>query len=442
MVVGLFVELTIRKCVMLTFFKDIQTRIWGQNPSPQVIEVPAIPRSVPNVVGAYIVEDDANVCAAIAQILERIHIDSESFPSAESVIAALRRRQPSIIFLDIALYNSDAVEVIRDLSRCSYKGAVQIMSGSDPALMEDVRRIGQRYGLNMQAPISKPFRGDAIRQAIRTANVCGEAELAVDLDEASAKGWLELWYQPKIDLRERVFCGVEGLIRCRHPVLGTTLPGKFLPGASERSLAKLTERVVITALRDWTDFASAGFPVRFAVNTDVSAICNLQFTQLIRDRRPKSEYWPGLILEISEADAIRDAVLMHEVATQLRLYGISFAIDDFGEGYSSFARLREFPFSELKLDQSFVNGCSSDPQKAGICNAVINLAHNFGADAVAEGVEFAADLRTIFMMGCDKGQGYLLGRPMPKAELLDTLRGRERLPPSPDVAFGGSATIN
>jgi EAL domain-containing protein (putative c-di-GMP-specific phosphodiesterase class I) len=279
----------------------------------------------------------------------------------------------------------------------------------------------------MLPPISKPFRGDAIRQAIRNAKLPGEAELSIGIDEALSKGWLELWYQPKIDLKERVFCGVEGLIRCRHPSLGTTLPGKFLPGASERERARLTERVVITALRDWTDFASAGFPVRFAVNTDFSALCNLQFTQLIRDHRPKSSYWPGLILEISEADAIRDAAMMHEIATQLRIHGMSFAIDDFGEGYSSFARLREFPFSELKLDQSFVNGCSSDPQKAGICQAVIDLAHNFGAVAVAEGVEFAADLRTLYLMGCDKGQGYLLGRPMPKAELLESLKGRERL---------------
>ena len=161
-----------------------------------------------------------------------------------------------------------------------------------------------------------------------------------------------------------------------------------------------------------------------AVNTSIGALANLSLPALIREHRSKSADWPGLILEITESEVVKDGVLMHEIATQLRIYGISFAIDDFGEGFSSFARLRDIPFAELKLDQSFVKGSGADERNAGICQTIINLAHNFGALAVAEGIENAADLQAMHRMGCDIGQGFLLARPMPKASFMTLLQQR------------------
>jgi len=121
---------------------------------------------------------------------------------------------------------------------------------------------------------------------------------------------------------------------------------------------------------------------------------------------------------------VKDVALMHEISTQLRIYGVTFAIDDFGEGFSSFARLRELPFAELKLDRSFVKDCATDKRNAGICETIINLAHHFGALAVAEGLENTADLQAVHRMGCDIGQGFVLSRPMPKINLIALLRQR------------------
>ena len=124
---------------------------------------------------------------------------------------------------------------------------------------------------------------------------------------------------------------------------------------------------------------------------------------------------------------VNDVGLIHEIATQLRIYGITLAIDDFGEGYSSFARLRELPFGELKLDRGFVEGCAGDARNAGICRAIIELAHQFGVSAVAEGLEDVADIHAVRDMGCDIGQGYFFARPMPKSKFISLLgeqRGR------------------
>ena len=135
---------------------------------------------------------------------------------------------------------------------------------------------------------------------------------------------------------------------------------------------------------------------------------------------PKDDAWPGLIIEVTEGEVASDVGLAHEIATQLNIYGIKLAIDDFGEGYSSFARLRDLPFAELKLDASFVQNCAEDTKNAAICRAVIELAHSFGAVAVAEGLETAADVQAIQRMGCDLGQGFLFARPMPSTLFIGT----------------------
>jgi EAL domain-containing protein (putative c-di-GMP-specific phosphodiesterase class I)/ActR/RegA family two-component response regulator len=375
---------------------------------------------------ALIVDDEPGICKVIAMTLTAMGIESECFHSARDAVAALQARLPAIIFLDVALEGSDAIDVIRGLGEQGYSGVVQLMSGSNIALLEDVARVGARHGLTMRPPLEKPFRAEAIRHIISSLHLDHRpGGVGVSLDEAIANNLLELWYQPKIDLRSSTLAGAEGLIRCRHPVHGLLSPGSFLENGSEQAHARLTEHVIAAALRDWNEAAELGVYLHTAVNTSIGALANLQLPALIRECRPKSDKWPGLILEITESEVVKNVAFMHEIATQLRIYGITLAIDDFGEGFSSFARLRELPFAEVKLDISFVKGCGTDLKNAGICQAIINLAHHFGAVAVAEGIENAADLQAIHRMGCDMGQGFFLARPMPKASFLALLRQRE-----------------
>jgi len=375
---------------------------------------------------AFAVDDEEGICKVISMTLASMGVDTKTFHNAKDAVAALDEHLPSIIFLDVALEGSDAIDVIRGLGERGFGGVVQLMSGSNMALLEDVARVGARHGLTMRPPLQKPFRPDVIRAAVSSLQMDHRPSgIEVSLNEAIASNWLELWYQPKIDLRTSTLAGAEGLVRCRHPVHGILCPASFLPGGTERDHAALTEHVIGTALRDWNDAADLGVNLHIAVNTSIGALANLQLPALIREYRPKNDNWPGLILEITESEVVKNVAFMHEIATQLRIYGITLAIDDFGEGFSSFARLRELPFAEMKLDMSFVQGCGTDLKNAGICQAIINLAHHFGAVAVAEGIENATDLQAIHRMGCDMGQGFFLARPMPKANFLALLRQRE-----------------
>src|SRR5262245_1266359 len=263
----------------------------------------------------------------------------------------------------------------------------------------------------------------------------------IDIDEALASGWFEMWYQPKIDLKRKCLAGAEALARVRHPHHGVLLPGTFLPGVAEGSILRLTEHALIATLTNWTKFEEAGFNLHLAINVPVSVLLKLPIPALVDQHRPKSERWPGIILEVTEDQIVRDMKLAQEIAGQLRVSGIQIAIDDFGAGYSSFSSLRELPFVELKLDSSFVKNCATDATNAAICQTAVDLAHRFGSAAVAEGIENAADLQALMVMGCDFGQGVLIAPPMPQERFLDLLRQRVNKPRAAAAAAAPSDAI-
>jgi EAL domain-containing protein (putative c-di-GMP-specific phosphodiesterase class I) len=333
-----------------------------------------------------------------------------------------------------------------------YPGVVQLMSGRDAMLLDDIKLIGERHGLRMRPALTKPFRVDAIKRIIDEEKLLsaagaenrGETSVVpsldrrewpgVDLGEALDQGWVEVWYQPKIDLRGSGLVGAEGLARIRHPQHGLLPPAAFIPKASNDDLVTLAEFTLRVALRDSVAFGDSGFPIRLAVNVPVEALVALPIAAIVRDCLPdERDRRTGIILEVTEDQVIRDIPTAHEIATQLRIHGIGLALDDFGSGYSSLSRLKELPFAELKLDRSFVTGCGLDANNAVLCATVVELAHRFGCLAVAEGVETADDLATIRDLGCDVAQGFLFAKPMQKEALLAGLHAS-----GPGAAFDAS----
>jgi EAL domain-containing protein (putative c-di-GMP-specific phosphodiesterase class I) len=262
--------------------------------------------------------------------------------------------------------------------------------------------------------------------------VAPPADGKITLADVLTRGWFELWYQPKIELRTMRLAGAEALVRARHPERGVLPPGLFLPGASEADMLALTERVIETALRDWTDFAANGLALKIAVNVPVSALVKLPIGTIVREGRPAADNWPGLILEVTEDEIIRDLKLANNAADELKASHCSLALDDFGAGYSSIARLRQLPFSELKIDRAYVINCHSDRVNAGLCEVFVELAKRFGLKTVAEGIESTHESHKLQALGCDIGQGYLFAKPMSKAKLIGISRQRGAAPaPAP-----------
>ena len=383
----------------------------------------------------FVIDDEPGVQNIIAEAATPLGVRVERFRSAEKALKAMEKVKPTLLFLDVSLEGSDAIDVIRGLTKSGFAGTIQLISGRDAQTMEEVRRVGERHSFAMLPPMRKPFRLEAVRSVVRqhlegplqksgpaSAKATPEVSIGrVDLDAMLRKNWLELWYQPKIDLKKMSIVGAEGLVRCRHPEKGILLPESFLPSADDGWLIRLTEFVLRTALADWTRFAQIGFPFRLALNAPVVALEKLPILALVRENKPKNENWPGIILEVTEDQVVRDIPRIHEIATQLRIHDILLAIDDFGVGYSHLARLKELPFAELKIADSLVLNCGKDANNASVCQAAIELAHRFGSIAVAESIENISELKALCHMGCDLGQGFLFGKALPRDKLLSSL---------------------
>jgi EAL domain-containing protein (putative c-di-GMP-specific phosphodiesterase class I) len=339
------------------------------------------------------------------------------------------------VVLDLALGNTDAVEVIRQLEVRKFTGKVLLVSGRDERTLSEIEQIGRTHALSMLPSLRKPFRISDIKERLlaspklQVSKAEGENEppaarpdrSPVKLEEALRKNWLEVWYQPKVDLRSLTVCGAEALIRARHPDHGVIEPGELLPPAGDPLYKPLSFFVVRRAMADWAVFADKGFPLKLSINVPASILNAPGFVDLARRMIPRSRSFPGVIIEVTEDEFIRDPEWMREVATQLKLYNAWISIDDFGKAYASLSRLTDLPFIELKLDRSFVSNCGADKLKYALCQTVVDLAGRFGASLCAEGVETADDLRCVTKLGFDTAQGYFLARPMTSDRLLASL---------------------
>lgn len=273
-----------------------------------------------------------------------------------------------------------------------------------------------------------PYQGD---DQARFSGPNKSALTQISIDEALEQNWLDIWYQPKIDLRRKCLAGAEVIVRMQHPQGGFLWPEEYIDWLGDDGLKKLFEHTLLTTLRHWTVFSDAGFNLRLAINVPAALLPQLPIGSLVAAHRPTSDKWPGVVLDVTEDQLVRDVVLTRKIAEDLKACGVAVAIDDFGAGYSSFSSLRGLPFAELKIHSSFIKNCATDLTNAAICQTAIDLAHRFGSFAVAKGIETIADLQALMVMGCDFGQGPLVAPAMPKDRFLDALRKHMNKPHAP-----------
>jgi EAL domain-containing protein (putative c-di-GMP-specific phosphodiesterase class I)/FixJ family two-component response regulator len=374
----------------------------------------------------YVVDEEASIRHFLSLLLHGSGIDTMEFPDGAALRKAMKGRVPAVVFHDISLESADAIDSVITLGKHDYRGAVQLMSNRGAAVLDHVKNIGVQHKLNMLPVLKKPFETDAIVTILHELKLAMPEAVAarLDLDEALNNKWIEFWYQPKIDLRKKRLAGAEAYARARHPQNGIVLPGAFMPGASDASVTKLSELALASALKAGRAFSKLGINLPLTVNVPLGVLVKLPIEDLVKSHHPKADKWPGLIIDVPEEQIVADLALAGELAARLERSNVRLAIDDFGRGTSSLARLGELPFAELKLDRTFVTDCATDRVNAPLCKTVIDLAHNFGRTAVAMGIEKASDAVALVSMGCDFGQGFLLGQPMPEERFISLLRQR------------------
>jgi len=249
-------------------------------------------------------------------------------------------------------------------------------------------------------------------------------ELETNLRRAIEREELEVYYQPQVEYATGKVVGAEALVRWHHPTMGFLPPAEFIPLAEDTGvIEQLGLWVMRTACAEAQRWHTEGFgEIRIAVNVSTREFRRRDFYErLVETLAQTGLDARRLELELTETTIMENTDAAVELLRRIRKLGVKIAIDDFGTGYSSLSYLKRLPIDTLKLDRSFVNGATSDPDDAAVVMAVITLAHNLRLKVLAEGVETEEHLRFLRLLRCDSGQGYLFGKPMPAAVFRSSL---------------------
>ncbi len=361
-----------------------------------------------------VVDDEPEIGALIGRIARRAGYDAIVTNDPADFKHRVRSWRPTVVVMDLGMPDIDGIDLLTYLANEQVKARVLIISGFDQKILDVANRLGEARGLAMTGVLQKPIRAAELTAILKEIGR-DVAKVSVGrLAEGLEKGELFLEYQPKIDLRAMRPVGVEALLRWRHDELGLVPPSTFVPLAEETDLIhRLTEWVIATALEQQREWAAAGIDLEVAVNVSARNIGGMDLTDLVARACGELSVKPDrLTLELTESAAMKDVVQMTDVLTRLRLKGVQLAIDDFGTGYSSLVQLQRLPFSELKIDRSFVRDCATSRDNRIIVTTTIDLAHNLGLKAVAEGVESQDALKLLIESRCDGAQGYHFSRPL------------------------------
>jgi len=376
-----------------------------------------------------IADDDsaqrAIIGAAAAPLGFRI-VDAASVDAAEGHLVS---RRFDTVIVDLALGERDGIELLRTISTLQPVPRVIIVSGCEERILNAAVRFAHAAGITGAVAIPKPIDVARLRALLGSEvspHPAGTpaATLAPMTAAAIARGvdngeFFPV-FQPKVDLATGRVAGCEALARWHSPTLGVVDPADFVAVAEATGQVKAVTRAMLArSIGCARDFIRQDPDFVLAVNVSAALLSDLSLPDEVDRMLAAYGVQPrSLLLEITESVAMSDIAHATDILLRLRIKGIGVAIDDFGTGYSSLSALARMPFSELKIDQSFVRNCLTDADLMKIVRGTIALAHEFRMKAVAEGIEDEATKATLAAAGCDLGQGYLFSAPLPYEAFL------------------------
>ena len=332
--------------------------------------------------------------------------------------------EADLIVLDLFMPGVDGIELLRFLAERRIDASLILMTGKDPQILNSARQMAGELGLTVLGTLNKPFSLVELRETLSRYNgkaVKKAIELpsAAELEKAIADGQLRVVYQPLVKMADRSVFGFEALARWTHTDKGPVPPDYFIPLAERHGLiSAISELVETVTIRQCGEWRSAGLDYRLSINISPKILVDLRLPDILEkmatDNRVTTE---DILLEVTETAVKEDIAKYIGILTRLRMKGFTLAIDDFGTGQSSLQQLTKVPFSELKIDKAFVKSMDSDRDCRMIVETSVRLAHSLDMHVIAEGIETEDIWNKLRDLGCNIGQGYWIGKPMPADEL-------------------------
>lgn len=401
-----------------------------------------------------ILDDEPMVGHTMEGIAEAAGYRVRLTADADEFFAALREFKPDCIAIDLIMPGMDGVQVMEALAEAGCEAGIIITSGSGLRVLDAARRAAAENGLRILGVLHKPFRPAELRSLLlrqsgeeqpqRTeAAASRESRLGpADLTEALRLDQLIPTYQPRIECRSGAIAGFETLARWQHPRYGLVMPDEFIPLAESNELIDaLTEQIARKALNWFANLLSGkGLKtrtllsrhwfdrLRLSINISPLSLSNeALFERLLSHMRALGIEPDRIVLELTESSAMANQAASLGFLTRLRIKGFQLAIDDFGTGYSSMLQLVRLPFSEIKIDKSFVMTSGTSQESRSVTRSVVDLGRSLGLESTAEGVEDEDTLRFLREIGCDLVQGYLISPPLDGNGMLHWVAERCRI---------------
>ena len=384
-----------------------------------------------------IIDDDPTQFTILSAYFQRI--GAEAVKGAENAARALTFLNDEnfgfdLIVSDLQMPEMDGIELLRHLKSIRFKGELVIISGVQKNLLEHAGRLAKMQNLNITGHLSKPVSKNALdrlflRDAKGTESTAKPKPQHVitnnDFDKALTDGEIFPVFQPKIDLTTGRIAGAEALARWEKPNVGFISPDKLFSFAEDMGrLEELTFYLFDKAAGAIKHFVNADPSQKFATNLAPALISNLslpdRLVNLIRHHKLNLE---NFSFEVTENSILNLDPVTLEVLSRLRIYGFDLAIDDFGTGSSNIQTLRDFPYSELKIDRAFISNATTDAFSRETVHAAVALATEQNMRIVAEGVESIESLNFIQKNGVHEVQGFLISKPLKAKEYLEFIAG-------------------
>ena len=338
---------------------------------------------------------------------------------------------PDVVIVDLDMPGMDGIEFIGHVAQKKLARAVVVASALDPALLNTVQTMARAYGLRVLGCVEKPMTAPKLADVLALFDVTPDAdetdtaiEVTVeDVAEGLARDEFLPFFQPQVTFSNGQVIGVEALARWRRADGTIVRPAQFVPIVEREKLVdRFTDRILEKACAWKSRWARNGLSLKISVNVSMLNLADVaaadRFQHIVRSHGVDPR---EVVLEITESSVMGEAAHALNVLARLRLKGFGLSVDDFGTGYSSLSQLSQIPFTELKIDQSFVTGAANQPRKRAVVEASLELARKLNLSVVAEGVESVEEWQMLADLGCTYAQGYLISRPIPGDQLADVI---------------------